>query len=117
MDPPLLQASDADDAALVDLSLTDDTAAATAVPAVPAIQHHVPAISPVQDFFAGTLAGVSLTLVGHPFDTVVSRVTAAAVAATAVYAHMACVCECASASVEEYSNPSSMTIAGAAATF
>lgn len=24
-------------------------------------------ISPVQDFIAGTMAGVSLTLVGHPF--------------------------------------------------
>jgi hypothetical protein len=27
----------------------------------------------VQDFVAGTLAGVALTLVGHPFDTGQSR--------------------------------------------
>ena len=27
-------------------------------------------MSPFQDFLAGTTAGVSLTLVGHPFDTI-----------------------------------------------
>jgi len=30
-------------------------------------------ISPIQDFVAGTLAGVALTLVGHPFDTIKVR--------------------------------------------
>jgi hypothetical protein len=40
--------------------------------------------SPVQDFIAGTAAGVALTIVGHPFDTVKVRMQTAARYSSAV---------------------------------
>lgn len=40
--------------------------------------------SPLQDFVAGTAAGVAITLVGHPFDTVKVRMQTAARSRTAM---------------------------------
>lgn len=44
-------------------------------PAVGYVHPHTPqqALTPTQDFVAGTVAGIAITIVGHPFDTVKVR--------------------------------------------